>query len=135
MITVLKAEWLKRQLLEVESGRGFQLVVEVNGKVIGNSHVRRREGYSWHVGELGMAIREGYRDIGIGSEMLRTLISEAEKMALKMVILSVFSTNERAKHVYEKLGFRETGRIPQNIYKGGRYIDEIIMLKELSPLT
>jgi ribosomal protein S18 acetylase RimI-like enzyme len=43
--------------------------------------------------------------------------------------LGVFSTNRRAIHVYEKLGFRETGRVPNEIYKGVEYIDHITMTK------
>jgi len=37
--------------------------------------------------------------------MLKTLLSQAEKMGLKIVLLNVFSTNERAIHAYEKVGF------------------------------
>ena len=105
-------------------------VAEVDGKVVANSEIGKREGFSSHVGGVGIAIREGYRDIGIGTEMLRTLISEAEKMGLKVLTLGVFSTNARAIHVYSKVGFRETGRVPKEIIKNGKYVDHIIMVKE-----
>jgi RimJ/RimL family protein N-acetyltransferase len=45
--------------------------------------------------------------------------------------LTVLSTNERAKHVYEKIGFRETGRRPNHVYKNGKFMDAIIIVKEL----
>jgi RimJ/RimL family protein N-acetyltransferase len=61
-----------------------------------------------------------------------TLVSKAESMRLKLLTLTVFSTNERAKHVYEKVGFRETGCIPNELYKKGKFIDHIIMVKELT---
>jgi len=47
------------------------------------------------------------------------------------VTLCVFSGNERAIHVYEKVGFRETGRVPKMIYKNGEYKDHIIMTTEI----
>ena len=76
----------------------------------------------------------GYRDVGIGSEILKTLISQAKKIGCRTVYLSVFSSNERAIHVYEKIGFKETGRKPDKIFKNGRYVDEIIMTKVLEAI-
>jgi len=125
-----EAEWLGQRLAELENDKAFYMVAEVEGKVVANSEIGKRGGFSSHVGGVGIAIREGYRDIGIGTEMLRTLISEAEKMGLKVLTLGVFSTNARAIHVYSKVGFRETGRIPKEIIKNGKYIDHIIMVKE-----
>ena len=43
----------------------------------------------------------------------------------------MFSNNERARHVYEKVGFKETGRIPKGLYRNGKFIDDVIMVKEL----
>ena len=127
-----EAKWLGRRFAEAEKGQGFLLLAEVDGKVVANSSITKKTGYSRHVGGLGIAILNGFRDIGIGTEMLKTLISKAENMDLKMLTLTVFSTNKRAKHVYEKVGFRETGRIPNGIYRDGKFIDQIMMVKELT---
>jgi RimJ/RimL family protein N-acetyltransferase len=116
----------------LENDKLFALVAEVDGKVVANSEISQKSGYSGHVGEIGIAIKAGYRDVGIGTEMLGTLISHAREIGLKMFRLSVFSSNPRAKHVYEKVGFRETGRIPKEIFKDSKYVDEIIMTMELT---
>jgi len=126
-----EADWLGRRLALLESGEEISLVAEVDGKVVGNSEITKRGGYSRHVGGLGIEIRSGYRDIGIGTEMLKTLVSEAKVTGLKMLTLKVFSTNKRAIHVYKKVGFKETGRIPNSIHKNGEFIDEIIMVKDI----
>jgi len=127
-----EAEWLGRLLANLENDHLFALVAEVDGKVVANSELSQKSGYSGHVGEIGIAIKAGYRDVGIGTEMLGTLISHAREIGLKMLRLSVFSSNPRAKHVYEKVGFRETGRIPKEIFKDSKYVDEIIMTMELT---
>ena len=127
-----EAEWLGRRLARLEKGEQLSLVAEVDGKVVANSEITKRGGYSRHVGGLGIAIRKGYRDIGIGTETLRTLISQAKMTGLKMLVLTAFSTNKRAIHVYEKVGFIETGRRPKFFYKNGKYIDEVVMTKEIS---
>jgi ribosomal protein S18 acetylase RimI-like enzyme len=116
----------------IEKRQIFYLLAELDGKVVANSELRIRTGRSRHVGDIGIAIKNGCRDIGIGSEMLKCLFSQAEEMGLKMLTLTVFSTNKRAIHVYEKVGFRETGRIPNDIYKNEEFVDEIIMVKELT---
>ena len=126
-----EADWLGRRLTLLEKGEELSLVAEVDGKVVANSEITRHGGYSRHVGGLGIGIKKGYQDIGIGTEMLKALIAQAEKMGLKMLNLSAFSTNKRAIHVYEKAGFKETGRRPKFFYKDGRYIDDIIMVKEI----
>lgn len=53
-------------------------------------------------------------------------------MKLKILTLEVYSTNKRAIHVYEKLGFKETGRIPKGLFRNGKYIDQVVMVKELA---
>jgi len=125
-----EAAWLGRVLADLENDKTFYLVAEVEGKVIANSEVSRHSGYSSHVGMVGIAIRDGYRDVGIGTEMIQTLIAQAEKMGLKMLLLDVFASNERAVHVYEKVGFKETGRKPKFFYRNGKYIDDILMARE-----
>ncbi len=126
-----EAEWLARQLAEIEKGRLFRIVADINGKVIANSQLQLLNGVSSHVGYIDIGIRQRYRNIGIGTQMLKTLIMHAQKIGLKLLILSVFSTNEQARYVYEKVGFCECGRIPQRIFKNDQYIDEIVMVKTL----
>ena len=59
------------------------------------------------------------------------MIEQARAVGLKLLTLSVYATNERARHVYQKLGFVETGRIPKKFFKDGKYVDEITMAKVL----
>lgn len=126
-----EAEWLGRKLASMEIKKEFPLVAEVDGKVIANSEIRKYTGYISHVCGLGIGIRDGYRDVGIGTRMMETLISQAKEWGLKLVKLSVFSTNERAIHVYEKVGFKEVGRYPNYIFKDGKYIDNLDMILEI----
>ena len=50
-------------------------------------------------------------------------------------MLKVFSFNERAIHVYEKVGFKEIGRRRKSYYLNGAYYDDVFMdiLKEEFP--
>jgi RimJ/RimL family protein N-acetyltransferase len=126
-----ETEWLGRGLAELENDKVFMLVAEVDGKVVANSELGRKSGFSEHVGGIGIGIRDGYRDVGVGTEMLRILIAQAKRWNLKILELGVFATNDRARHVYRKIGFKETGRIPKEVFKDGKYVDHIIMTMEL----
>ncbi|MEM3700911.1 MAG: GNAT family N-acetyltransferase [Candidatus Bathyarchaeia archaeon] len=124
-------DWLSRTLASLEKGEIFFLVAEVEGKVIASSDIRPLRGFERHVGVLGIIVKSGFRDVGIGTEMMKTLVEQASKMGLKVLTLSAFASNKRAIHVYEKVGFVQTGVIPRKHFKDGRYIDEIIMTKLL----
>ena len=45
--------------------------------------------------------------------------------------ISVYEPNKIAKGLYEKMGFKETGRIPNGVNYYGKIHDEIIMVREL----
>lgn len=104
-------------------------MAEVGRKVVASSEVRREGGASKHVGDVGIVIRESYRDIGIGTKMMKALIDQAKQWGLKVLTLRVFASNKRAFHVYEKVGFVQTGCIPRKFFREDEYIDEIIMTK------
>jgi RimJ/RimL family protein N-acetyltransferase len=52
-------------------------------------------------------------------------------MGLESILLEVFSINERAIHVYEKMGYRKIGVIPGGVKYRGEHVDSVYMLKKL----
>ena len=127
-----EVDWLSGVMAKMEKGRGVHVVAEVDGIVVASSEVTRG-GFRCesHLGSLGIIVRSDYRDVGIGTETMKVLLEQARIMGLKVATLTAFSTNPRAIHVYEKVGFRETGRIPKGFYKNGSYIDRVIMTADL----
>jgi len=121
-------EWLAKALSRMELEEVVYLVAEVDGKVVANSELSRRvSGYDKHLGSIGIAIKNGFRDSGIGTEMMKTLVEQGKSWGLKVLMLTVFANNARALHVYRKIGFVETGRIPKRFFKESQYLDEVIM--------
>ena len=126
-----EAEWLSDALFSLEKGQIFFLVAEVDGKVVASSDLHVGEGSQKRAGAVGIAVKRGFRDLGIGTRIMRAIAKEAQRVGLKVLVLSVFATNKRAIHVYEKVGFVQTGRVPKKHFKEGKYIDEIAMAKLL----
>lgn len=108
------------------------IVAESEKKVIGilefeNGSLKRTR----HAGMFTIYIFKSHRDSGIGKIMMNELISWAEKNSvIEKVTLNVFSTNPRAIHLYEKCGFKEEGRCPEDMkLSDGTYIDSVLMYK------
>jgi len=83
------------------------------------------------VGVLGIAVKSGYRRLGIGAKLIEVLLEEAKKQGLKVIVLDVYEKNLPALNLYRKMGFKEVGRIPKAIFWKGRYIDDIKMARIL----
>ena len=127
-----EAEWLTSQLTGIEKENIISVVADVRGRVVGNSSVTRGSYRDTRChGYLGIAISRKSRDMGIGREMMRTLVKESRRAGLKTIQLEVFANNPRAIHVYEKTGFRQSGRVPKKMLRSGKFIDSIIMTREL----
>lgn len=81
-----------------------------------------------HVGSLGIIVSKKYRNLGIGRNLIDTAIRESKKLNNKeKIILSCFSTNERALELYRKMGFKEVGVRKNQFYMDSTYYDEVIM--------
>jgi RimJ/RimL family protein N-acetyltransferase len=124
-------DWLSGLLARLERGKTLFLVAEARGRIIASSDINRQTGFQKHVGVVGIVIRKDFRELGIGTAMMRVLIKQAKKMSLGVLTLTAFASNKRAIHVYEKVGFLQTGLIPKKLLKQGKYIDEVIMTKLL----
>lgn len=116
----------------LNSEGSLYLAAEVNNKVIGyidfqNGGLKRTK----HAGSFSIYILKNYRETGIGSMLLSSLIEWAEKNPLiEKLTLAVFSTNEKAQILYRKLGFREEGRCPKDMkLSDGTYMDSVLMYK------
>jgi RimJ/RimL family protein N-acetyltransferase len=78
---------------------------------------------------LGIFIGEkGYWNQGYGTEAMRLLLKHGfETLNLNRLDLLVNEDNPGAIHAYEKAGFVHEGRKRQAMYKGGHYLDMMIM--------
>jgi RimJ/RimL family protein N-acetyltransferase len=119
-------EWLKDNL-----DRGnLVLVAEKEGKIVGmlNATKGSRKRVQ-HICQFGISIQESYCNNGLGSKMIEKLLVWARQDEhIEKVCLEVFAHNERAIHVYEKLGFITEGRKEKHVkFEDGTYSDELIM--------
>ncbi len=116
--------WFERG---IESGMRY-LVTRVDGEVVGGASLHQRTDKRAHVAEYGIFIKDGYRNLGLGTILTNTFVEIARDNELEILQLSVYATNERALHVYRKCGYRECGRLTKDIrFLDGTYTDRIMM--------
>ena len=108
--------------------------VVINGELAGNCSLasqgdKRRMKHRCCV---SIALYEKYCNLGLGRVLLNTLLELAKQCGYTQAELGVIEGNERAKHVYESLGFKEYGFLPNSLrYSDGTTRGEYFMVKEL----
>lgn len=131
---VEEKKWIQETLAAAKKGDTVHLIVLVEGRYAGNADIRRyRERRKKHVGNIGISLSAAYRDEGIGTQLIKTLIVEAKRMGLRLLTLGCFENNPRALHIYEKLGFKRTGIVPHAIFWKNSYVGEVLLYLSLAP--
>ncbi|KAH8885824.1 acyl-CoA N-acyltransferase [Thozetella sp. PMI_491] len=86
-----------------------------------------REGYLQAFSTtVGICIGEDYQNQGYGAEAISWAVDWAFKFAnVHRVEITTTSYNERAAHLYQKLGFKPEGRKREVVYMNRKYYDAI----------
>lgn len=80
-----------------------------------------------HQCEFGIIVGEGYRNIGIGTYLMNSIIHLAkEKFKIELLHLQVYAENP-AMNLYKRFGFKEFGRQNMWIKEEGRYVGRVFM--------
>jgi RimJ/RimL family protein N-acetyltransferase len=108
------------------------LVAECDGEVVG--YLEFSNGYkarTRHAGMFSVYLVDGWRGHGIGRALVDALLEWATANPLvEKVTLAVFSTNERARALYERCGFAVEGVCPRDMkLDDGSYVDSILMYR------
>lgn len=108
--------WLKG-LQTRRSSRAW--IIEMDDQPVGEvelAQINNRSGTA----EIRICIGEKERwGQGIGGEAMRLILAHAfEAMRLAAIYLRVFTTNERAVRLYERLGFRKEAILPASERRG-----------------
>lgn len=67
------------------------------------------------------------RGLGLGKRVMEGLVANAREQGIEIVMLGVRGNNHGAIELYESLGFRECGRMPNAIAVGSERWDDVWM--------
>ena len=129
-----KAFFERKNASETEA----MLMCLVDGKVVGNCdlavlpHLKTR-----HRATVAIALLKESWNLGIGTRMFQELINIAEGFPqVTQMELEFVEGNDRARHLYEKMGFRIVGVRPNAYrFKDGTMHNEYLMIREMNRET
>lgn len=111
----------------------MMLVALVEGKIVATGGVGSPEQIRLsHHAELGLAVRKGFWNVGIGRKMMELLIQWGRDRNLRKLYLRVYDGNERAIRLYDAFEFQREARLRDDFQRDdGTYADTIIMSRFL----
>jgi RimJ/RimL family protein N-acetyltransferase len=121
--------FIQSVLLHMKMGTGIHLFITDGDNIVGSAGISLKRFAEKHVGVLGISVGLNYRDAGVGTKFINTLIAEGKLRLpnISLVTLEVFANNPRAIHMYQKNGFGEYGRLPKGLSHKNIMIDAILM--------
>lgn len=112
----------------IRAAEHLVLVAEADAEVVGNVLVSVERGVATeHIGVLSIVVADGWRDVGIGSELVAAAQRWTAERGLRKLSLGVFPDNDRAIAVYERRGFVREGLRRMQYRAGDRFRDELLM--------
>lgn len=111
----------------------LMVVCDVNGEIAGTCQVACMNRLKTrHRATVSIALRRAYWGQGISGVMFEEMEAFARERGVTQLELAYIQGNERARHLYDRMGFVETGRGPDATrQRDGTLADEIFMMKKL----
>lgn len=120
--------WVKSQKINNNGEYNFAIEDLETKEYIGGCGIQK---VNWlaRVATVGIMIgNKSYWGKGYGTDAMKTLTKFIfQDMNINKIRLATFSFNERAQKCYKKCGFEVEGVLKAEIFKDGKYYDEIIM--------
>lgn len=121
--SVFSMPWRAGDFLEmVKADYAYYFIADLDGQVVGICGLRDIVGE----GEItNVAVDKDYRELGIGSKLMKKIIDQCGQLKINDVTLEVRASNQAAITLYESYGFKGEGIRP-NFYDNPKE-DALIM--------
>lgn len=124
----------RRAWMKERQDKGYPVLVATDaGGVLGLASFgdfRSFPGYRYSV-EHSVHVRAGMRGRGLGVALVEALYAPALKLGKHVMIGAIDAGNSASIRFHAKLGFVETGRMPEVGRKGGQWLGLVFMQKFL----
>ena len=125
--------WLADVLADAATGDGALVVATVDGVVQAMGTWRRERSPVFRTSaEIAKVMAHpAARGLGLGRRVVTALVADARDTDLELLTLGVRGNNHGTIQLYEELGFREYGRLPNRIVVGDDRFDDVKMMLPL----
>ena len=117
----------------VNAKNTLMIVCEIDGRIAGNCSINFNSRMKTaHRASVGIALLREFWNLGIGTKLFEAMIDAAKARGVSQMELEFVEGNERAKHLYEKMGFSMVAEKPNAVrLKDGTMLREFFMVKYL----
>jgi RimJ/RimL family protein N-acetyltransferase len=117
---------------ELDYGRVIPLVAVVNDEIVGDATLRLGQGPYRHKAEVRIFLSKPYRQRGLGTAMLKSLIDIAKRMELHLLIVEVIANRTPVIRAFRGLGFQMQTTLPDYfMMPDGETLDVALMILPL----
>ena len=105
----------------------------INDVLAGNCNITRRtKQKNKHRASIGIALKQEFWGLGIGTALFEEMIAIADGWDLMQIELEVIEGNDRAMALYRKMGFETVSFVPNAIrMPDGTLVREFLMVRQL----
>jgi L-amino acid N-acyltransferase YncA len=130
---VSKKEVIDSWLKDINYGRVFPMLAEVDGKVVGDATLHRRSsGWLKHVAEVRLVVDPAYRHKGLGSHLLEEIIMLAADAGVEKLVAEIVAEERAAIRAFQRFNFEQVAVLPGIVKdQNGRYQDLVVMVLDV----
>jgi ribosomal protein S18 acetylase RimI-like enzyme len=127
------AELLAELTEEATRGDASLIAAVAGGQLLGLGHWRRyaRPTHRVNADVQKVAVDRRAQGRGVGAALVTALVASARAADVEVLTLDVRADNDRALRLYDRLGFREYGRLPGFVAMGSRRYDKVFCYLDL----
>jgi RimJ/RimL family protein N-acetyltransferase len=96
---------IKRWCQDLDYSRVLPLLALVRDRIVGQATLHFGRGPKRHLGEVRIFLARDFRQRGLGSKMLNTLVDLAKKQNLNTLIAEIVIDQTRVIKAFQRLGF------------------------------
>ena len=124
--------WFSGLYRKMADGDAIAMVAEIDSHVVGLCEVSGLNPGSdvSHRADLGISVSKDHRGKGVGTALIQETLQRC-RGKFEIIELSGLTTNQVAKELYERFGFKTFGIRHRSVKRGERYFDEELMLLEI----
>jgi len=128
-----ETKYVQEKLKKIKKNKLVKLLAFVNNQLAGVSDIELKNKVVSHQGSFGIIIDKNFRGDGVGGILMDNVIKEAKEKfkSLKIIDFDVFGDNIIAQNLYKKMGFKKYGLLPKGIKHRDKFVDQILMYKEI----
>jgi RimJ/RimL family protein N-acetyltransferase len=133
---VTRKEVIDRWMEEIDYSNVLPLVAEKDSVIVGDASLHfNKYGWQRHMAEIRCVVAREYQKKGLGTALMRELVSFADERGVSKISATMMDTQESAQRVFQRLGFTKEALLKDFVTDiKGKTHDLVVMVNNVSEL-